>query len=88
MGPCPCDGLRRARRMTIEAHNVVPLATTTMVNDPDRKVLLATGGTEGIGKAAVRGLPKRDAAGVWRYDPADVIRAAAARGTPNRYTAG
>jgi hypothetical protein len=32
--------------------------------------------------------PKRDAAGVWRYDPADVIRAAAARGTPNRYTAG
>jgi len=32
--------------------------------------------------------PKRDAAGIWRYDPADVIRAAAARGTPNRYTAG
>lgn len=32
--------------------------------------------------------PKRDAAGVWRYDPADVIRAAAARGAPSRYTAG
>ena len=32
--------------------------------------------------------PKRDPSGVWRYDPADVIRAAATRGTPNRYTAG
>jgi hypothetical protein len=32
--------------------------------------------------------PKRDAAGVWRYDPADVIRAAATRGVRNLRTAG
>jgi len=32
--------------------------------------------------------PKRDAAGVWRYDPADVIRAAATRGVRNLHTAG
>lgn len=32
--------------------------------------------------------PKRDAAGVYHYDPADVIRAAAARSRPNRYTPG
>ena len=49
----------------------------------------------GVGVTAVHDMrlrgalhPKRDANGVWRYDPADVIRAAAARGTPNRYTAG
>jgi len=49
----------------------------------------------GVGVTAVHHMrlrgelrPKRDAAGVWRYDPADVIRAAANRGTPNRYTAG
>ena len=32
--------------------------------------------------------PKRDAGGVWRYDPADVIRAAATRGVRNLHTAG
>ena len=32
--------------------------------------------------------PKRDAVGVYHYDPAEVIRAAAARGTPGRLTAG
>lgn len=32
--------------------------------------------------------PKRDAAGVYHYDPADVIRAAAARSKPNGYTPG
>ena len=32
--------------------------------------------------------PKRDAAGVWRYDPADVIRAAASRGVRGLKTAG
>ena len=32
--------------------------------------------------------PKRDASGVWRYDPADVIRAAATRGVRNLRTAG
>jgi hypothetical protein len=49
----------------------------------------------GVGVTAVhdmrlRGVlhPKRDANGVWRYDPADVIRAAAARGVPGKYTAG
>jgi hypothetical protein len=41
----------------------------------------------GVGVTAVHHMrlrgdlrPKRDAAGVWRYDPADVIRAAARRG--------
>jgi len=32
--------------------------------------------------------PKRDAVGVYHYDPAEVIRAAATRGTPGRLTAG
>jgi hypothetical protein len=32
--------------------------------------------------------PQRDTAGVYHYDPADVIRAAAARSKPNRYTPG
>jgi hypothetical protein len=32
--------------------------------------------------------PKRDANGVYRYDPADVIRAGTARKGPARYTAG
>jgi len=49
----------------------------------------------GVGVTAVHDMrlrgtlhPKRDANGVWRYDPADVIRAAAARGVPGKYTAG
>jgi hypothetical protein len=32
--------------------------------------------------------PKRDADGVYHYDPAEVIRVAARRGLPDRYTAG
>jgi hypothetical protein len=32
--------------------------------------------------------PRRDYAGVWRYDPAEVVRLAAARGVPGARTAG
>jgi hypothetical protein len=49
----------------------------------------------GVGVTAVHHMrlrgdlrPKRDAAGVWRYDPADVIRAAAIRGVRGLKTAG
>src|SRR5215831_2828002 len=49
----------------------------------------------GVGVTAVHHMrlrgelrPKRDAAGVWRYDPADVIRAAANRGVRGLKTAG
>jgi hypothetical protein len=49
----------------------------------------------GVGVTAVHHMrlrgdlrPKRDAAGVWRYDPADVIRAAASRGVRGLKTAG
>ena len=49
----------------------------------------------GVGVTAVHHMrlrgdlrPKRDAGGVWRYDPADVIRAAANRGVRNLRTAG
>jgi len=49
----------------------------------------------GVGVTAVHRLrvngelhPQRDDAGVWRYDPADVIRAAATRGVRNLRTAG
>jgi len=49
----------------------------------------------GVGVTAVHHMrlrgelrPKRDVAGVWRYDPADVIRAAANRGVRNLRTAG
>ena len=49
----------------------------------------------GVGVTAVHHMrlrgelrPKRDAGGVWRYDPADVIRAAANRGVRGLHTAG
>jgi hypothetical protein len=49
----------------------------------------------GVGVTAVHHMrlrgdlhPKRDAAGAWRYDPADVIRAAANRGVRGLRTAG
>jgi hypothetical protein len=49
----------------------------------------------GVGVTAVHHMrlrgdlrPKRDAVGVWRYDPADVIRAAANRGVRGLRTAG
>jgi MerR-like DNA binding protein len=49
----------------------------------------------GVGVTAVHHMrlrgdlrPKRDAAGVWRYDPADVIRAAANRSVRGLKTAG
>lgn len=49
----------------------------------------------GIGVTAVHRLrvhgdlhPQRDKAGVWRYDPADVIRAAAKRGIKGQRTEG
>jgi len=49
----------------------------------------------GVGVTAVHHMrlrgelrPKRDAGGVWRYDPADVIRAAANRGVRGLKTAG
>lgn len=49
----------------------------------------------GVGVTAVHHMrlrgdlrPKRDAAGVWRYDPADVIRLAALRGVRGLKTAG
>jgi len=32
--------------------------------------------------------PRRDGAGVWRYDPAEVVRLAAARGVPGPRTEG
>ena len=62
---------------------------------PDGLTRVQVARQRGVGVTAIHHMrlrgelrPKRDAAGVWRYDPADVIRAAANRGVRGLKTAG